>query len=49
MFATGSQRNSNVTITNDMFWDGVKEYFAECTKIVDAGGLGYEYLKTHTS
>ncbi|KAF2731486.1 FAD binding domain-containing protein, partial [Polyplosphaeria fusca] len=45
---TGPQRNSNVTVTSDMFWDGVKEYFAECIKICDAGGLGYNFIR-HTT
>ncbi|KAF2193092.1 FAD binding domain-containing protein [Zopfia rhizophila CBS 207.26] len=38
---------NSIAVSVDTFWKGVKEYWAYCVAICDAGGLGYNFIR-HT-
>ncbi|KAF2122271.1 hypothetical protein BDV96DRAFT_594175 [Lophiotrema nucula] len=49
MFSTIPTRGTNqAALSSDTFWAGVREYFSYCIPIVDAGGLGYNFIR-HTA
>lgn len=48
-FSTTPPRGSNVSISTDTFWAGMKTYWDFATTICDAGGLGYSFIYPEAS
>ncbi|KAF2204088.1 FAD binding domain-containing protein [Delitschia confertaspora ATCC 74209] len=47
IFATGAGSGTTNVVSREVFWAGIKTYWAHCIRIVNAGGQGYNFIR-HT-